>query len=82
MKGLRIILVAIAIIFTLLMAIITPVAWVGLVVVAFGLYQTSPKRKGRRAFSRKPCSFITIGILVAIVGGCAAPTDQVDNEKK
>jgi micrococcal nuclease len=82
MKVLRIIMAAVAIIFTLLMAIVTPVAWVGLLILLFGLYQASQKRKGRRTFSRKPGWFITIGILVAIIGAFAAPSEQVDNEKK
>jgi micrococcal nuclease len=81
-KVLRIIMAAIAIIFTLLMAIITPVAWVGLLIVVFGLYQTSQKRKGRRTFLRKPGRFITVGILVAFIGGFVAPSEQLGQEKK
>ncbi|WP_226672074.1 thermonuclease family protein [Rossellomorea aquimaris] len=76
MKGLPMILAAIAIVFTLLMAMVTPVAWVGLLIVVFGLYQTFQKRKGRRAFSS---GLITIGILGVMIGGCSAPSDQVDS---
>jgi micrococcal nuclease len=75
MKGLPMILAATAIILTLLMAMITPVAWVGLLIVVFGLYQTSQKRKVKRMFSS---GLITIGILGTILGGCASPSDQVD----
>ncbi|MBW3112528.1 thermonuclease family protein [Bacillus sp. MCCB 382] len=57
------------------MAMITPAAWVGLLIVVFGLYQTVQKRKGRRAFSS---GLITIGILGVMIGGCSAPSDQVD----
>ncbi|WGG46435.1 thermonuclease family protein [Rossellomorea sp. DA94] len=74
MNGLRVTMAVVAIIFTLLMAIITPVAWVGLLIVGFGLYQTSQKRTS----FRKPIWLMTIGILVVITGGCAAPSDQVD----
>ncbi|MGF3104509.1 thermonuclease family protein [Rossellomorea sp. DUT-2] len=76
MNGLRVIMAAVTIIFTLLMAIITPVAWGGLLIVGFGLYQTSQKRK----FLRKPGWLMTIGILVVITGGCAAPSEEVDKE--
>ncbi|MDX8344514.1 thermonuclease family protein [Rossellomorea sp. YZS02] len=75
MKGLPMILAAIAIVFTLFMAMITPAAWVGLLIVVLGLYQTVQKRKGRRAFSS---GLITIGILGVMIGGCSAPSDQVD----
>ncbi|QHE60351.1 nuclease [Rossellomorea vietnamensis] len=74
MNGLRVTMAAVAIIFTLRMAIITPVAWVGLLIVGFGLYQTFQKRTS----FRKPRWLMTIGILVVITGGCAAPSDQVD----
>ncbi|PFA62902.1 nuclease [Bacillus sp. AFS015802] len=75
MKGLPMILAAIAIILTLLMAMMTSVAWVGMMIVVFGLYHTSQKRKGRKAFSS---GLITIGILGFMIGGCAAPSDQMD----
>jgi micrococcal nuclease len=78
MNGLRVTMAAVAIIIILLMAMITPVAWVGLLIVGFGLYQTSQKR----IFFRKPGWLMTIGILVVITGGCAAPSDQVDDDKK
>lgn len=74
MNGLRFTMATVVIIFTLLMAIITPVAWVGLLIVGFGLYQTSQKRTS----FRKPGWLMTLGILVVITGGCAAPSDQVD----
>ncbi|WP_201713064.1 thermonuclease family protein [Rossellomorea arthrocnemi] len=82
MNGLRTIMVAVAIIFTLLMAIITPVAWVGLLIVGFGLYQNSQKRTNKRTFLRKPGWLITVGILGVIIGGCSAPSEQVDDEQK
>ncbi|UTE78466.1 thermonuclease family protein [Rossellomorea sp. KS-H15a] len=74
MKGLSMIMASVAIIITLLMAMITPVAWVGLLFVGFGLYQLSQKI----TIFRKPSWLMTIGILVVITGGCAAPSDQVD----
>ncbi|WP_201713039.1 thermonuclease family protein [Rossellomorea arthrocnemi] len=75
MKGLPMTLATTATTFTLLMAMITPVAWVGLLIVVFGLYQTSQKRKGRSMFSN---GLITLGVLGVLIGGCAAPSDQVD----
>jgi micrococcal nuclease len=75
MKGLPMTLATTATTFTLLMAMITPVAWVGLSIVVFGLYQTSQKRKGRSMFSN---GLITLGVLGVLIGGCAAPSDQVD----
>ena len=66
---------AIAVMVTLLMAMITPVAWVGLLIVVFSLYHTSQKRKGKRAFEGW---LITVGILGIILGGCAAPSEEVD----
>jgi len=76
MNGLRFIMGAVAIMLTLLMSMITPVALVGLLIVGFGLYQTSQKR----TFLRKPGWLMTIGILVVITGGCAAPSEKVDKE--
>jgi micrococcal nuclease len=81
MKVLRIIMAAVAIIFTLLMAIITPVAWLGLLVLVFGLYQSAQKRKGKMTFS-KPGWFIAVGILVAIIGVIAAPSEEFEKEMK
>ncbi|WP_406687844.1 thermonuclease family protein [Rossellomorea vietnamensis] len=78
MKGLPMILAAIAIIFTMLLAMIKPVAWIGLMIVVLGLYRTSQKRKGRRTFSRKPGWLITVVMLGVMIGGCAAPSDQAD----
>ncbi|UXH46454.1 thermonuclease family protein [Rossellomorea vietnamensis] len=78
MNGSRMILAAVAIVVTMLLTMITPLAWVGLLIVGFSLYQTSQKRKGRRMFLRKPGWLITVGILGIILGGCAAPSDQVD----
>jgi micrococcal nuclease len=77
MKESRRILAAIAIIVTLFMVMITPVAWVGLLIVVFGLYQNTQKRKGKRAFTGW---LITVGILGIILGGCAAPSEEVDQE--
>ena len=79
MKGLRIIMAAIAIIFTLLMAMITPVAWVGLLIVVFGLYQTSQKRKGKKDIlkeTRLVHNSRDSGCI--IIGGCAAPSEEVE----
>ena len=75
MKGSRMIMAAIAVMVTLLMAMITPVAWIGLLIVAFSLYQTSQKRKGKRAFAGW---LITVGILGIILGGCGAPSEEVE----
>ncbi|MGD6959412.1 thermonuclease family protein [Rossellomorea aquimaris] len=81
MKVLRIIMAVVAIIFTLLMAIITPVAWVGLLVLVFGLYQSAQKRKGKMTFS-KPGWFIAVGILVTIIGVIAAPSEEFEKDMK
>lgn len=55
-----------AIIFTLLMTIITPVAWIGVLIVLFGLYQISQKRKGKITFS-KPGWFVSIGLIFSFI---------------
>lgn len=70
-------MVAIAIVFTMLLAMITPVAWVGLLIVAFSLYQSSQKRKGKRAFTGW---LITVGILGIILGGCGSPSEEVNKD--
>ncbi|WP_435993097.1 thermonuclease family protein [Rossellomorea sp. LjRoot5] len=77
MKGSRGGLATIGIIVTQLLAMITPVAWIGLLIVAFSLYHTSQKSKGKREFSGW---LMTVGILGIILGGCADPSKDVDKE--
>ncbi|WP_254178836.1 thermonuclease family protein [Cytobacillus oceanisediminis] len=62
----RWILSIVAILLTLLMTIITPVAWIGVLIVLFGIYQISQKRKGKMTFS-KPGWFVAIGIIFSFV---------------
>ncbi|MBN8193367.1 thermonuclease family protein [Bacillus sp. NTK074B] len=77
MKESRRILAAMAIIFILLMAMITPAAWLGLLIVVVSLYLTSHKKKDKRAFTGW---LIPVGILGIILGGCAAPSEEVDQD--
>ncbi|WP_044338087.1 thermonuclease family protein [Rossellomorea aquimaris] len=81
MKVLRWILAIVAILFTLLMAASTPLAWLALVVLTFGLYQSAQKRKGKMTFS-KPGWFIAIGLLLPIVGVIVAPSETYETNMK
>ncbi|MCC5804351.1 thermonuclease family protein [Rossellomorea vietnamensis] len=77
MKESRWVLAAMAIIFFLLLAMNTPVAWAGLLIVMVGLYQPSQKKNGRRAFAGW---LFTVGMMSIILSGCAAPSEEVDQD--
>ncbi|MDT2048031.1 thermonuclease family protein [Priestia flexa] len=81
MKFLRVVLAILAVIFILLMAIITPVAWLGLLVLLFGLYQGAQKRKGKLTFSR-PGFFVFAGLLITFIAAIMSPTAQVEKESQ
>jgi micrococcal nuclease len=83
MKIIRMILAIIAILFTLLLAIVAPWALLGTLLVGFGVYQSAQKRKGRLTFSR-PGWFITIGLIFALVitGITADPVEETATETK
>ncbi|MFD1736129.1 thermonuclease family protein [Bacillus salitolerans] len=83
MKIVRLILSIFAIIFTLLMAIITPLAWIGFIVLVFGIYQQSQKRKGKITFSR-PGWFVAVGIILSFVMAMVfvEPTEEVNTTIK
>jgi micrococcal nuclease len=55
-----------AVIIPLLMCIITPVAWIGVLLVLFGLYQLAQRGKGKLTFS-KPGWFVSGGIIFSII---------------
>ncbi|MFZ3591496.1 hypothetical protein ACOI1C_20280 [Bacillus sp. DJP31] len=82
MKIVSVILSIFAIIFTLLMAIITPFAWIGLIVLVLGLYQLSQKRKGKITFSR-PGWFVAVGLIFSLVMAMAfvEPAEEASTEK-
>lgn len=66
MKVLRWILFIVGLIFLLLMAIITPFAWLGLLIYLFGTYQMRQKGRGKVTFSR-PGWIVTAGLLFSLI---------------
>jgi micrococcal nuclease len=77
MKESRRILAVMAIISTLLMAMITPLAWGGLLIVVVSLSLTFQKRKGKRAFTGW---LITVGMMGITLSGCGVTSEKVDQE--
>ncbi|OXS64568.1 micrococcal nuclease [Bacillus sp. V-88] len=77
MKESRRILAVMAIISTLLMAMITPLAWGGLLIVVVSLSLTFQKRKGKMAFTGW---LITVGMMGIILSGCGVTSKEVDQD--
>ncbi|WP_394234062.1 excalibur calcium-binding domain-containing protein [Niallia oryzisoli] len=59
-------------------AIITPVAWIGIIILIFGVYQQIKKSKGKAAFP-KPWIIILAGFLVSWISAFALvePSEKV-----
>jgi micrococcal nuclease len=66
LKIVRWTLFILGILFILIMAIITPIAWIGLLVYLFGAYQMRQKNRGKMTFS-KPGWFIGAGIIFSFI---------------
>jgi micrococcal nuclease len=81
LKIIRLILGILAILFTLFFAILAPWALIGTLMVAFGLYQISQKRKGNLTFS-KPGWFVALGLILSIVLGSAFSEPVEETAKK
>ncbi|KZE69130.1 nuclease [Fictibacillus phosphorivorans] len=83
MRIIRLILSVLAILFTLFMAIITPFALIGTLIVAAGLYLGSQKRKGNLIFS-KPGWMTATGLILTFILGIALsePVEQTASESQ
>ena len=59
-------------------AIITPVAWIGIIILIFGVYQQLKKSKGKATFA-KPWIIILVGFLVSWISAFALvePSEKV-----
>jgi micrococcal nuclease len=66
MNILKWILRIVALIVPLLMCIITPVSWIGVLLVLFGLYQLAQRGKGKLTLA-KPGWFVSAGIIFSII---------------
>lgn len=86
MRILRLVLSVLAVLFTFFMAIITPFALIGTIIVAAGLYLGSQKRKGNAIFA-KPSWITAVGLIFTFIIGMALsePVEQtasVDQKSK
>lgn len=81
MKIVRLLLAILAILFTLLLAITTPWALIGTLIVGFGIYQSSQKRKGNLTFS-KPGWITAAGLIFAVIitWNLAEPAEETAKE--
>jgi len=66
LKILKWILIIIALLIILSAIIVTPIAWIGLIIFLFGIYQMIQKSKGRVTFS-KPGWIIVAGFFISFV---------------
>ena len=83
MKNLAIIISLIILFLFLLGAVITtPLAWIGTIIVLFGLYQIRQKKKGKVTFS-KPGWIVAAGIILCFVfvGNVTETANQSHKEK-
>jgi len=89
LKILKWILIIIALLIILSTVIVTPVAWIGLIIFLFGIYQMVQKSKGRVTFS-KPGWIIVAGFIISFIMAMvfvkpvepAKETITVPNEEK
>ena len=72
----------------LMAAIITPVAWIGIIILIFGVYQQVQKSKGKITFL-KPWIIILVGFLFSWISAFAlvepseeVPTDVVKKQEE
>lgn len=73
------ILLIIFLIWLVIKVLVTPIAWIGLIIALFGWYQQIQKNRGKLTFS-KPNRIIWSGLILAVlllmVNGLSSPTPQ------
>ncbi|WP_139339635.1 excalibur calcium-binding domain-containing protein [Bacillus dakarensis] len=80
------VLMILLILVCLMAAIITPVAWIGIIILIFGVYQYVQKSKGKRTFL-KPWIIVLVGFLFswisafALVGPSGEKAADIEEEK-
>ena len=82
MKILKGIIMLILLLFLLFMVVVTPMAWIGVIIFIIGLVLMNQKKKGNVIIS-KPVWLLPIGIIVAFIMGMVfvEPTEIAEEKE-